>query len=406
MSEPNPNRPMNVAIFASAFHPDTGGVEELVRQLCHEYARQGISPIVLTNRWPRSRPRAEIYEGIPVYRLAMRVPDWNFRVRLVHAITYPFTRGRMLRILRRHRAELIHVQCASNNGIYALAAKQALGLPLVLSVQGERTMDAHGIYDRLPSLNRALRQLIAEASAVTACSQDTLTDLEQWWGEPLGPKATVMHNGIRFEDFAKVAPHSHPRPYLLAIGRVVPQKGFDVLIEAFAQARLESHDLLIAGEGPERAALQKLVRDRCLSDRVHFLGRADRPKTVALFKGCSFFVLPSRMEPFGIVNLEAMASGKAVVASRVGGVPEVVLDGETGLLIPPGDPGALALALQRVAGDETLRARLGASGQARAVNFSWPAIAKAYRGIYREALAEKRAAPIELSAAETGRAYV
>jgi glycosyltransferase involved in cell wall biosynthesis len=283
---------------------------------------------------------------------------------------------------------LIHVQCVGANGLYALAARKALGLPLVLSVQGERTMDAAAVYERLPSLNRALRALINEACAITACSRDTLADLEQWWGQPLGARASVMYNGIRLEDFEGVAPHVHPRPYLLAIGRVVAQKGFDILIEALVRARLESHDLLIAGDGPERAALEKQARETGLARRVHFLGRADRQKAIALFKGCAFFVLPSRMEPFGIVNLEAMAAGKAVVASRTGGVPEVVLDDETGLLVPPGDPAALAAAISRLVADEPLRQRLGAAGRRRVTDFTWPAIARAFHEIYAEALSD------------------
>jgi glycogen synthase len=387
MNPSGDQRPLRVAIFASAFYPHTGGVEELVRQLCREFPQQHVAPIILTDRWPRSLPREEVYEGTPVHRLAMRLPDWNWRVRLVHTLTFPATRRRMLDILRRHRAELIHVQCAGSNGLYALAAQKALGLPLVLSVQGERTMDASEIYRRLPSLNRTLRDLVAAASAITGCSRDTLADLEQWWGRPLGPHASVMYNGIRPEDFAAGIAHRHPRPYVLGIGRIVAQKGFDVLIDAFAAANLAGYDLLLVGDGAEKAALMQRAKDRGIADRVHFPGRADRVQAVAYFKGCSFFCLPSRMEPFGIVNLEAMAAGKAVVASRVGGVPEVVLDGETGVLVPPGDPAALAAVLRRIATDDALRERLGAAGLRRVEDFTWPAIAQAYRQIYRHALA-------------------
>lgn len=394
----DPAEPVRVAIFASAFYPHSGGVEELVRQLCLEYRAQGIDPIVLTDRWPRNLPLEEIYEGIPVHRLPMRMPDWSLRVRFVCALTYPFTRRRMLGILRRHRSELIHVQCAGSNGLYALAARKALGLPLVLSVQGERTMDANRVYEKLPSLHRTLRQLVADADAITGCSRDTLADLETWWGQPLGAHASVMYNGIRPDDFATVAPHAHPRPYLLGIGRVVPQKGFDILLDAFAEATLEGHDLLLAGEGPELAALRQRARDRGVADRVHFLGKVDRPQAVALFKGCSFFVLPSRMEPFGIVNLEAMAAGKAVVASRVGGVPEVVIDGETGVLVPPGNVGALAAGLRRMAADGPLRERLGSAGRQRVEGFTWPTITRAFRRIYVDVLRLAESAPTEVCA--------
>jgi glycosyltransferase involved in cell wall biosynthesis len=391
MTSSHESRPIRVAIFASAFYPRTGGVEELVRQLCHAFPDQAVEPIILTDRWPRNVLAEEVYEGTPVHRLPMRMPEWNWRVRLVHALTFPFTRRRMLDILRRHRSEVIHVQCAGSNGLYALAAQKALGLPLILSVQGERTMDASDIYGRLPSLNRTLRELVSAASAITGCSRDTLADLERWWGRPLGANATVMYNGIRPDDFARGIAHPHPRPYVLGIGRIVPQKGFDVLIDAFAEAGLTDHDLIIAGEGPERDALLQRARDRGIADRVILPGRADRVQAVALFKGCAFFALPSRMEPFGIVNLEAMAAGKAVVGSRVGGVPEVVVDGETGILVPPGDARALAVELRRVAIDGALRDRLGSAGLRRVDEFSWPVIAQAYRQIYLDALAPARA---------------
>ncbi len=404
MPPPHSDRKISVAIFASAFYPHTGGVEELVRQLCHELRHQNVEPIILTDRWPRNLPRHEIYEGTPVYRLPMRMPDWNFRVRLVHTLTFPFTCHRMLDILRSHRVEVIHVQCAGGNGLYALAAQRALGLPLVLSVQGERTMDANKIYDRLPSLNRTLRELVGVASAVTGCSRDTLADLEQWWGQSLGAKASVMYNGIRPDDFATSQPHVHPRPYILGIGRIVAQKGFDVLIDALADAGLESHDLLLAGEGPELAALQQKALDRGVHDRVHFLGRVDRVRAVSLFRGCTFFALPSRMEPFGIVNLEAMAAGKAIVASRVGGVPEVVIDGETGVLVPPGNVGALAAVLRRFAADKALVERLGAAGSRRAAEFTWPAITRAYRQLYVNAVAGADRAALRSRSSESAHA--
>ena len=380
---------MNVAIFASAFHPSLGGVEELVRQLAHEYRRQGMQVIVLVNRWPRSLPAEEEIEGIPVYRLAMRMPEYNLRVRLNYALGYPFVRARMLRILRRHRIDLIHVQCVSGNGHYAAIAARALHIPLIVTAQGERTMDAERVYEKSPFLNSVLRRLIKEADQITACSRDTLEDLERYGAVQFGERGSVIYNGIRLEDFDGIEPYRHPRPYILGIGRQVHQKGFDVLLEAFARSGLQSHDLLLAGEGAEREELAALARKLRLEACVHFIGRADRSKAVALFRGCDFFVLPSRQEPMGIVNLEAMAAGKAVVASRTGGVPELVIDGETGLLLPPGEPGPLAEALQRMAGDAALRERMGAAGRERVRQFTWQAVAGSYRTIYEKAVAEK-----------------
>jgi glycogen(starch) synthase len=374
---------MNIAIFASAFYPHVGGVEELCRQLAHAYRAAGHECIILTNRWPRSLPEFEEYEGIPVYRLAMRVPEGSLKARANYRLTHNSIRREMLSILRRHKIDVLHVQCVSSNGFYALLAKRELGLPLVVSTQGERTMDAGRLYEKSPFANRILRELLKEADAISACSENTLNDLAEWYGSDFGDRSRVIYNGIRLADFDAALKFEHRRPYILGIGRLVPQKGFDVLIRAFAHAGIESHDLVIAGEGAERGALEALVAETGIGGRVRFLGRADRAQIVALFCGCEFFVLPSRMEPLGIVNLEAMAAGRAVIASRVGGVPEIVQDGETGLLVPAEDIPALATAIQRLALDHGLRERLGVAGRGRVKSFDWEAIAEKYLELYR-----------------------
>lgn len=373
---------MNIALFASAFYPHVGGVEEHVRQLAHACQDQGHTVIVITNRWPPSLPAFENYEGIPVYRLTMRVPEGDLKARLRYHLGHPGAQREMLAILRRHVIERLHVHCVSVNGHYALLARRALALPLIVTTHGERTIDASRLYERSPFMNATLRALLTEADAVTACSRHTLDDIETFYGQTFGARGRVVYNGIHFDEFARHAPYTHSRPYVFAIGRLVSQKGFDTLIEAFARADLPAHDLLLAGEGAERETLARLVRERRLGDRVHLLGRTDRPTTVSLFQGCDFFVLPSREEPFGIVNLEAMAAGKAVVAMRVGGVPEIIEADRSGLLVPAGDVCALTEALERVASDADIRQGLGAAGQARAQQFAWPTIAAQYLDIY------------------------
>jgi glycogen(starch) synthase len=386
---------MRIALFASAFHPHVGGVEELVRQLAHAYRESGDEAIVITNRWPPSLPAREEFEGIPVYRVPMRVPEGTLRVRVKYTLTHSGISREVLGALRRHRTELLHVQCVSSNGYYALEARRALALPLVVTTQGERTMDAERIYQKSPLINGVLQQLLTAADFVTACSRNTLDDVREFHaqrgGAAFDDRSRVVYNGIRLADFEGAEAFEHSRPYILGIGRLVPQKGFDVLLRAFAQARLQEHDLLLAGEGAQREPLEVLARELGVGDRVRFVGRADRPTAVALFRGCSFFVLPSRHEPQGIVNLEAMAVGKAVVASRVGGVPEIVLDGQTGVLVPGEDVDALAGALRAMEADPARREQLGRAGKERAQSFDWTAIAAQYRDIYHAACARSKA---------------
>jgi|GEM_PF-139578 len=414
--ETAPGPPHDVAIAASSFFPHAGGVEELVRQLAHELARRSITPSVFTMRWPRSLPSRDEVEGVPVHRFTYRFPEESAKRMATATLLGPVTFVALLARLRTQRAQLVHIQCVSSGAAYAYLAARTLRLPVVVTLQGELTMDATGVYDRSPLLRRTLRHLLGHAEIVTACSADTLREAQAWAGIDLGDRGRVIYNGIRSADFEGVEPYRHPRPYVFAIGRLVEEKGFDVLIEAFARLRASPSgiadsepsarrpsttvdaatagvgpdgplDLLVAGSGPEQAALQTLIADLGLADRVSLIGHADRPTVAALFAGATCFVLPSRHEPFGIVNLEAMASGCPVVATRVGGVPEFVLDGTTGLLVEPNDPDALATRIRELLADSDLRTRLAARGREQAARFDWRHITDQYVDSYSLATA-------------------
>ena len=377
-------QPMIVAFFASAFHPHVGGVEECCRQLAHEYRARGVEVIVLTNRWPRSLPEEEIFEGIPVYSLAMRVAGPSLKSKLTALGTAHLVRRRVAEILRKHQVTMLHVHCVSLNAVYAMAAQRELGLPLVVTLHGELNMDAGGLFQRERWAQRALRDSLRAADCVTACSEPTLAEAEAWFGQSLRAKGEVIHNGITPHEGA-VAPWPHNHPYILAIGRHVPQKGFDVLLRAmFLLERMDlpKFDLILAGDGPEHETLKALAAELGVARRVHFPGRVTHHEALQMFAGSLFFVLPSRQEPFGLVNLEAMTSGRAVIASRVGGVPEIVLDKQCGLLVPPEDPEALAGAVSQLITNVPLRQRLGATGLARAKDFTWALAVDRYFDIY------------------------
>jgi glycosyltransferase involved in cell wall biosynthesis len=384
--------PPSVALFASAFHPSLGGVEELCRQLAHEYRGRGWRVCVVTNRWPRGLPDFEMFEGIPVFRVAMRTPGAGIKSEVTYRLTSRFVQRQVAKILREQQTSVIHVQCAGCNAHYARRAAKALGLPMVVSLQGELSMDATRLFERSAFARQTLRAALSEADSITACSQQTLAEAETFQGTRFASEAQVIHNGIRISDFANASPFQHARRYVLAMGRHVPQKGFDVLLRAMAllwHDGLQDLDLILAGDGPERASLENLAGALGVSDRVVFAGRADRVMTAALFAGCELFVLPSRHEPFGIVNLEAMACGKAVVATRTGGVPEIVRHGDTGWLVSPEDPAALAQGIAHVLRERDLRLTLAINGRKLAQRHDWAKIGDAYETVYRTVL-EKR----------------
>jgi glycosyltransferase involved in cell wall biosynthesis len=145
---------------------------------------------------------------------------------------------------------------------------------------------------------------------------------------------------------------------VLTVGRLDPQKGHRHLLVAATE--VPDAVFVLAGEGTERQALEELADRLNVADRVRFLG--DRSDVADLLAACDVFVLPSLYEGLPISLLEAMAAERPAIATAIGGVDEVVRDGDSGLLVPPAQPGELAAALRRLLADEQLRARLAAAG--------------------------------------------
>lgn len=374
---------MNVVLFASAFHPHVGGVEEHVRQLAHQLLARGSKVAVVTNCWPRSLAPREVFQGIPVLRLPLRTPERCWKSKLTYAATHALVLRRVTHLVRKFGMAVAHVHCISGNAHYAHLAARRLGVPLVITSHGEQAMYRGRTYLDSPFMQRVLENVTRDAAAITGCSSSALRDLAASTGTAI-PDGRVISNGVNLDEFQRHPPLPRSRPFVLGLGRLIPKKGFDVLIKAFARAALPTHDLVLAGDGPERPALEVLARQEGVGERVTFPGTTDRATTVGLFKSCDYFVLPSRIEPQGIVNLEAMAAGKAIIASHVDGVPDLVRHGETGLLVPPGDAGALAQAMGQLAADPALRDELGRAGLGRSAQYAWSAIADQYAGLYRE----------------------
>ena len=385
--------PARVALFASSFHPHVGGVEELVRQLAHHQVQSGIEPTVVTMRWPKSLPATERFEQLDVRRYVFRSPELPPR-RVAAALGLgPVTLIQLVAELRRRRVELVHIQCVSPASWYAVQATRLLQIPLVVTLQGELTMDATALYERSAWARRCLRLVLDRADAVTACSGHTLAEAEAWHGRAFGRRGRVIHNGVDPTDFAgRAAQAGQPadaEPYVLGIGRQVPQKGFDVLIDAFAQLAERPdvrHRLVLAGDGPEHAALAARAAARGLADRVELVGATDRARTAALFRGADVFVLPSRHEPFGIVVLEALAAGTAVVASDVGGVAEFLPRGPLARLVAPDDPSALAGGLAAVLVERARHPATGPDAAETLRTHTWAHLEREYAEVYRTVL--------------------
>ena len=208
-------------------------------------------------------------------------------------------------------------------------------------------------------------------------------------------RTVVVHNAVDVRSFRPTAQRGGT-PEVVGVGRFAYPKDFTTLLAALRLVEAPCH-VRLAGDGPGLTEVTSALTRNGLSQRVELLGaRADVPDLLAR---ADVFVLSSRSEGFPVSVLEAMAAGLPVVATKVGGVAEAVVDGETGLLVPAADPEALACALERLVADGELRRRLGAAGRGRALSlFDVSPYRAAYQELYWRSLSAS-AAPGELPAA-------
>jgi len=277
-------------------------------------------------------------------------------------------------LFERERVPHFHVHFANRAAHTAMFVKAISGIPFSITAHGQDFMSDLG-NDEL------LRELCASAEFVGA-ETDFSRDLLATRCPESRSKIFRVYNGIDLSRFPRrdvllhVPGQTEARPSeirFLSVGRLVAFKGFDILIDACAelQKRRLNFDCEIIGEGAVRAELEERVSRQNLRERIHFAGEQSQNYVFAALRNCDIFVLASALDErdasdiFPTVIAEAMASGKPVISTTVAGIPELVANGETGLLVSPRDARALADAMEQVARDENLRSDFGRAARLR-----------------------------------------
>jgi len=381
-------------VLPSAYLPSLGGVEEATRHLALALRAAGDDVEVWTGTEDAtSYPTSQVHDGITVRRFPMPLPAAHPSAMVQFLPGAWRTVRAMRKSLRSFRPDVLHVSCFGPNGVYGVFLGRTAGVPVVITLHGETLMDDHDIFEHSAVMRSCLRVGLRSAAAVTACSRFTLLDAERRFGLAQG-RGQVLFNGVAAEEGATVPPSapgglSEGRLYVLALGRVVEKKGFDLLLQAFAMLADRHPDvaLVVGGDGRAMPALRTLVDELQLGSRVVLSGRLSRTEVAAAMGAAQLIVVPSRLEPFGLVVLEGWRAGVPVVVTNRGGPPEFVHDGEDGILVDPLDVRALAGAIDRLLGDPKERQRIGAAGRNRVAEFAWDRVAEQYRLVYRSVLA-------------------
>jgi len=374
---------------------DSGGQNVYVAQIARRLAAAGHAVDVFTRRDRVELPSIVEHDGYRVVHVDAGPPRFVRKEELL-----PHMQEFAGRVVRFASAQAQPYDLAHANfwmsGIVAEELKRRLGVPFVITFHalGKVRRQHQREHDEFPTERETIEaRLVAAADHVIAeCPQDEFDLLSLYGAEPA--RMSMIPCGYDPEECRPVDMHearAHlglPREgrVLLHLGRLVPRKGVDNVVRAFARVRRAHPEavLLIAGGESERpdpvltpeiARLSEIAVEEGVSHAVHFLGQRPREELRYWYSAADLFITTPWYEPFGITPVEAMACGTPVVGARVGGIQYTVVDGVTGLLVPPHDADALAGAVCRLLRDEPLRRRFAAAGLARTAElFTWDAV--------------------------------
>jgi glycosyltransferase involved in cell wall biosynthesis len=356
---------LNVLMITGIFPPDIGGPATYVPSMASELVKRGHKLTVVTLS----------------DRLDHDDRSYNFRVRrirrgLFKPLRFLFT---VLGILREGRsAQILYV-----NGLYleAVIANYLLRKPMVQKIVGdwawERATNKGWIKDNFEEFQKRKHgvkvELLKALRNFCVCRADSLIAPSQYLAQAIASwgvaerNILIVYNAVEILTAIPIQIPLATSFKIVTVGRLIALKQIDHVIKALAGVK--DAGLVIVGDGPDRGRLEAIVGENQLTDRVYFAGQRSKEETLGLMAACDLFVLNSTHEGFPHVLLEAMYAGLPVIATAVGGTPELVRDGENGLLISPHANGALASTLRKLLSCSEERQRLAAGGRETAQRF-------------------------------------
>jgi glycogen(starch) synthase len=401
---------VRVALVSRGAYPlhDPGGMERAVYLLAKHLRARGVDTVLVT----RPPTQAGTFPG-PVVTVPYAGRSQAHGRVLSRTLHYPAFAARagaaVAGMVRQGEVDLVDAQGLAALGYARLRRRdRALRAPLVMNPQGMEEHKTRGLKRlalvRLRALSREAARL---SDRVVATDEATRAEVPRHLHVEPG-RVVVLPNGVDLDEIAAATPADARAvaetalpalrladPVLLSVGRLEGYKGFQDARDAVALLAANgglgtAWAWVIVGAGPAAARLRASLSP-ALSARIHFTGRVEDRVLHALYERADLFVHPAHYEGSSLVTLEAMAHGRAVVATRVGGIPDKVLDGVTGLLVSPGDAEALAAAVAALARDPEKRTAMGAAGRSRVrAHFASSVLIDRTLALYEELLREAR----------------
>jgi glycosyltransferase involved in cell wall biosynthesis len=345
-------------------------VETQIFQWIKGLQERGHVCTVLADRCDDSLKEEEVYKGIPIKRL----PFDRMIAKLDPQAIRPI-REYLESIVREFQPDVIHLNvCVGWGALAFLLFRSLFPMPIVSTIHSSFFWDGKSI-PLIEKFFSAVDQICCVSNSILQEMETRLPSFKD--------RYRVIHNGLSMPTIAP-SPLPFSPPTLLLLGRLRPEKGFDTALKSFSLLRESGLDakLLIAGEGGQLSLLETLVCELGLTDCAEFVGKVAGEEIPSLINRATLVVVPSHFEAFGLVALEAMQMARPVIASRVGGLSELISDGETGLLIPPRDPVTLYSTMRDLLTQPEKAIQMGVQGRKRAAEFTLDQNMMQYEQLY------------------------
>lgn len=369
---------MRILILTTRYFPHIGGVETVVDNLANEFVKSDNEVAILTSKVSNSlvdvENKLEVVNRIKIKRIWMAIPR-SISGFLIFPIRFILSLIKINKFLKQFTPEVVNVHFLDDIAIYTWCLSlMNKNLPIIVNIHGN---DLH-IFNKkwaykyfIKSILNNCKKIIVNSSYMKNEVLAVFPNLEQ--------KLEVIPNGLNIDKIREIEPKSYfDKDYIFFVGRFVYKKGIDILIKAFAKANILDLNLLVEGHGETYDEITRLATNLNLQDKIVFTkGNLTNEEKIAYMKGSIFGVMPSRVEPFGIVALEFMAAGVPLIASRTGGLEDILRNG-SGLFFENENVDDLAEKISYLYINNEARDKMIKSQHMDIVHYTWHNISKEY----------------------------
>lgn len=367
---------MKILFPATHYYPVIGGIENWTQNIAEKLAEKA-NVFVVTGK-VKYQPQKQELNGVSIWRTSLFVLSNLSASPIIYTLSLlPFIFFRSFYLIKKEKVDIVHCQ-GFLSGLLGFFLSKLTKVPFIITVQ------------RIEGVKNPLKNFIYRNADYCIGASRAVAE----FFNKIGCKnVEVIPNGIDLKGFEGIKKEPHEGFVVMTVARLENVKGIEYLIKAFDLLRFDpakaGSNLLIIGDGSERKNLEGLTKQLGLEDKVKFVGQIPPEGIPEYLAMADCFVLPSLKEGFGIAVLEAMATGVPVVASKVGGILDIIEDGKNGLLTEPGNPEEIAKGIGRIYQDSALRRQLINNAMVELKRYDWQNIAEIVFKLYENNISRR-----------------